>query len=318
MPLIKLPIKPGIKGYLTLYVDLLGYSMRLCRLNQAAMSAAMDNQLPIDEQKDIQLAAFAVTKFREVFDNYLFSSPLDIVDTGGQILTQGQLEELRLFRESVEPRQFKVVSVSDCVAVTVQFEATRPAALFTALSRLVSSSAISSMMMLAVGVPLRGGLSMGYGFELNSGEVITYGMVTASEIEKRTAIYPRICLDPELVEMCIDSVPADLDDPSKRYCAAMWSETQKMLVWDPSARVHYIDFLGTEAFRPFVEGQGPLPADTVIRLIDNSIKDNLSKLRDAGQQAETARLKWEWLNDYWNSNRKDLMKMTHFGRRGNK
>lgn len=306
MPMIKLPIKPGIKGYLTLYVDLLGYSMRLCRLNQAAMNAATDSQLPIDEQKEIQLAAFAVTEFRKAFDRCFSLNSLDIVDTGGRTLTQAQLEELRLFRESVEPRGFKVLSVSDCVAVTVQFEATRPAALFTALSRLVSSSAISSMMMLAIGVPLRGGLSMGYGFELNSGEVITYGMVTASEIEKRTAIYPRICLDPELVEMCIDSIPADLDDPSKRYCAATWAEIQKMLVWDSSTRLHYIDFLGVEAFRPYFEGQGALPADTVIRLIDKSIKDNLLKLQDAGQQTEKAWLKWEWLRDYWNRNRKCL------------
>lgn len=310
MPIIKLPIKPEIKGYLTLYVDLLGYSMRLRRLNQAAMNAATNGQLPMDEQNEIQLATFAVTEFRKVFEEYFSPNPLDIVDTGGRTLTQGQSETLRLFWESVQPKGFKVLSVSDCVAVTVQFEATRPAALFTALSRLVSSSAISSMMMLAIGVPLRGGLSMGYGFELNSGEVITYGMVTASEIEKGTAVYPRICLDPELVEMCIESVPADLDDPLKRYCAVTWSETQKMLAWDPVTKVYYIDFLGIEAFRPFVDGQGPIQADHAVRLIDSSIADNLSKLHDAGQQAEKARLKWEWLSDYWKG-RRDLMTEKH-------
>lgn len=152
--------------------------------------------------------------------------------------------------EEITGESLRFTSFSDLVMVYSPLYGNRAGSSLEVIKRLVSVLAAVQLTILAQGVPVRGGIEVGWAGPLASGEI--YGAATASayRLESACAKFPRIVVGRHLISF-VDHLREQLQHVGRYQTCASFYKIVKGLIGVDDSGVHFVDFLGDEAFRQF-------------------------------------------------------------------
>jgi len=125
---------------------------------------------------------------------------------------------------------------------------------------ILCSCATLMLVQLAMGRPVRGGVDVGAGMELD-GELFGACIVKAYQLESKVARSPRLVVGDELVRYLRASTVAPGDADERKLERGMSTALLPLIVPDPIDGKMVIDFAGAQ-LRDFLQGSSPTP-DTV-------------------------------------------------------
>ena len=205
--------------YLAAFIDILGQSDDL--QNISAFPKSKEEAASVFST--IHKAGLTIKALRHAFKNVVQASTPSIADLI-QLSTPPTPEEL----ERVPPRYRAALmrlhsprlvqrGFSDTFLLTLPlFTDGDPASTVIAVSDIEAALmgiANLSLSSLAAGIPLRGGVEIGLGFDLFPNEVYDPVLVSAHNLESRVAEYPRTVVGPNLLSFLTDIERLSQDDP---------------------------------------------------------------------------------------------------------
>ncbi len=157
--------------------------------------------------------------------------------------------------EEITGESLRFTSFSDLVMVYSPLYSNRAGGNLEVIKRLVAALAVVQLTTLAQGVPVRGGVEVGWAGPLASGEI--YGAATASayHLESDCAKFPRIVVGGHLISF-LDRLRDQLQAVGRFQTCDSFYEITKGLIGVDDNGVHFVDFLGAEAFKLFGPDDG--------------------------------------------------------------
>ena len=291
--------KLTVRGYITAFVDLLGV-----RRSLREADAAADQKDRRALGKNLLLVSSQIRTFRQEF--YAYNEELaSILESrkGSKRRTDDETERW----ERLRPMNALVQSFSDSIVVSVPFDADRPLTFYAGLYSLLMGCAGACVSMLGLyNVPVRGGVALGYGVDLGSGEVVGTGLLRAYDLENVKGAPPRIVIDEQLLT---DATHPKAMFPAWRPTELVQAENalRKMVLLvgtDSTDEKSFIDYLNPRTFE-LLRNAGA--KETYLRKlvsgIDTAVASGLRK-----HDAHTAvHAKWHWLDRYWGTNRAEVL-----------
>ena len=149
----------------------------------------------------------------------------------------------------------------------------------SAIDKILFDIIIMQIDLIAMGLILRGGITIGDVFH-DGGVVLGPAMNRAYEIESKLSIYPRIMVDPALIQYAYENPPSNFSNEEYRDVI--------LNVVQPCENSYYFtDFLSMDTELGYEYG-------TFLKAVKKLIDDGLSS---SNLQIKN---KYEWLNNYYN------------------
>jgi hypothetical protein len=201
---------------------------------------------------------------------------------------------------------------SDCVLVSVPIKSERPVSFFKSLHSMIIACAMTQLRAVASKIPARGGISLGYGPRLKTGEVLAAGLVKAYQLESKEAIYPRILIDPELIDTAKPPTksPPDWKEKEFEIAQCFWKKSMRLLRRDRDG-YWFVDFFNEDFFKLVNDQEGKTMGAT-LRLIDEAMAPYMDSdiyLRNATSSDRRRFANWTWLAGYWKENRRHAINL---------
>lgn len=185
--------------------------------------------------------------------------------------------------------------VSDAIFVAVPLARTRhPAARVGDVRRLLLAAGSTWLFGLSTGHPIRGGMEIGTGIDVERGEIYGQALEAAYHLESKVAELPRMVVGPECVAF-LEAVKRNeaASDTSSKLAALIAGRCLSMLRRDPDGHV-VVDGLGQTMRNEF--GEVPNLHDQVLRAHEN-VRAYCRDFHDAGNTKLAAR--YEVLRGYF-------------------
>lgn len=253
--------KINIGYYVVCFIDLLGQQDRLRALRS----------LP-DKADEAQMAAFVhalketygvVSGTRELFGNFFKSFSAER-QTDVSTLTPEQRHQY----SQMTNNPIHTASFSDSVVAFTSLATDRNKLPVGGVYGVIAAASSIALLSLTTGHPVRGGIDIGIGMEIEEGEIYGPCLARAYALESRTAQYPRILVGQE----CLNYLHQTLKHEPKDVYAQAGVATAKvcldlLTVDDDGCAI--VDYLG-ETFRSSIANS--LDKQTVKKAYDNVIK----------------------------------------------
>lgn len=231
--------------YMVLMLDLLGQGQRLRQLTG----------IPQTEQEKMEFVSVVretfgyVETLRDCFKTYFEGCSQE------SDFAKSLPEDARAKIRSLAESRVLVHAFSDSLIVSVPLKSIDENSTPTNSVRaaMVAAAGIS-LFHLSVGRPLRGGLDVGVGTQMQSGEVYGAGLERAHHLESKLAEYPRILVGRTLIDYLRWIESLDVKTNFGRNAKANADLCRRMLLVDPSDGRVMLDFLG-DSFREAVDGR---------------------------------------------------------------
>ena len=278
-----------VGGYVTAYIDLLGLGNQLARLDEFKNASVTEaSGLPL-----LQESIGRILALRTMLTNYYSQmQPPSPDDPRMEGLTT---EQARAYRESLT-HNTKIRWFSDCCTISVPFKPDAVEQLLNGTLRLCYGLSFISLGMLAGGQPIRGGMDIGYGVELEKDEVLGSSLAKAYALEQR-AQWPRVAIGADLVQLVQEPVERIADATKQGAVAGMRRMIQSMFSPPGADGIVFLDFLGRE----FRDRIASLPdREELLSKASATIRAALSNPQIAS--SEKLRAKYEWLRAYFEKN----------------
>lgn len=159
---------------------------------------------------------------------------------------------------------------------------------------------VQYQMFVDYGILIRGAISFGNIYH-ESNILFGEGMISAYEMESKLALFPRIIIDPKIIEL-IEKYANEIGrfpDEIEKFQDTMFipSEMYKQIRKDNDG-LYFIDFLNLKD----VKGYWYVPIKPDIPKIFSPYKNKLiEKLNELKNQPEKIKVKYNWLKQYYNS-----------------
>ena len=223
-------------GYYTVgFLDVLGQQERLRALRS----------LP-DKSNEKQMATFikdlkgtygVVTGTRQMFENFFKSFSKTDTDVG--ILTA---EQRKIYKQlTSNPIQIK--SFSDAIIVFVSLRTDKVKLPTRGIWGIMAAAASTALLSLAAGHPIRGGIDIGLGMEIEKGEIYGPSLARAYTLESKIAEYPRIVVGQECIDYLQMTASLKPNDIYSQVGSISAKQCLNLLTIDDDGRP-IIDFLG--------------------------------------------------------------------------
>lgn len=267
------------KTYLTAFVDLLGFSAALLRLQ------GTEQDLEIMER-----ISKAVTSFRRTFRNFYGVQAERFAAEAPETLN-GRALELWNARRPPDPT---IQTFTDTVIISIPVNTSDPLTTAMALHALIGACAVTSFVLLAVhGAAVRGGISIGLGTPIEGNEIVSAGLVKAHWLESKKAVNPRIILGAELTDLMnnlrsLEGRPADVAS----LVTKILNTTDRYLETEADG-YRFVDYLGRD-----VVTKAPGRQDQVLALLLQQVRLRRDEISGDNEETVRARAKWEWLEAY--------------------
>jgi hypothetical protein len=222
--------------YMVCLVDILGQKDKLCELKNFPKSAEEKK----NTDKILSETAGFVVEFRERFDN-LFKNMIS--NTG--VLDSLTPEDRK---QAEEARQSDIIyrGFSDTLVISVPIRYINEHC--TTMNGVHSSFyaiCVSQILSLIGEHTFRGGVDIGLGLEMPSGEVYGPALVSAHYLEKEIAGYPRVLVGDELYNYINRAISLPGDSLFARMTRINAEKSLKMITYDSDGN-RMLDFLGEE------------------------------------------------------------------------
>lgn len=295
-----------VRGYLTAFVDLLGFSNRL--LDMEKIPHFQENVIPEDFEKEVGGTVRAAEWLRDGFSTFYQACSDPSTRQPPAPLEPEQIEVgNRRFPDPPSIQWF-----SDCILVSVPIKPEWPVSFYRSLRSLIIACAITQLRAVALKIPARGGISLGYGARLNTGEILGAGLAKAYQLESKEALYPRILIDPELVDIARppSKSPPDWKEKEFEIVQSSWKEIMEFLRRDRDG-YWFVDFFNDDILKLVNDQEGKM-VGAVLRLIDEAMAPYMGSdiyPRNATPSDRNRFAKWMWLANYWKENREHVVNL---------
>jgi len=297
----------GFRGYVTLFLDLLGMSNELMKLEKLTTG-----ELPLELEKELSgpITALALTRdsFEDIFKMLLESEPR----------TTEKLYSRTRPGYSITIEDPQVSIFTDCIIISIPIDDKHPYILASSMFGFFCACAGVSTIPIIAGVPLRGAISIGWGFKLRrpgdkegepTGEVLGAGNVKAHGLEAKAAIYPRIIVDHNVVEQMDAMIYGkEYHEEEKAQAARLWNLAKELVAVDKDCW-SFIDFLSPAAFK--LMKRHPQHRRVSIRenisQIEGAITEFYEKATKSKRPDRAA--KWGWLHTYFETRKHSLYQL---------
>lgn len=271
-----------LTGYVTAFIDLLGFSRRLEALDILFEPDASESEILLKLKSSIG----HVLDMREWFARVLPEMAKTELRWPGPI-TSAQA----LACQKMRSPELKVQYVSDAVILSVRFRHDNPRAVYVGIQRMFQSIAGMSLRMLAKGQLCRGGIEIGTGLALSDTEVIGSALAHAHRIEQKQAKYPRTVVGERLLLLLQDGGKT-VGNGGDRMSSQLAASCLSSLTQDEQDGRHFVDFLA-----PWCTSL--MPDEIQIRLVDK-ILEQLAAARNNPETMRNRRIrsKYRWLERY--------------------
>lgn len=227
--------------YLIAFLDVLGQRQRLRELRDLpTTNAELERTLEI-----LRDTAGVVLFLREAFDRIFheYAKPAGLIDT---IPPDRQQIAQELVRSKVEYSGF-----SDSLIIAIQLanqdsHCTPMNGVYACLCGVATVFTI----LLAAGHPVRGGIDVGLGLRLPTGEVYGPALERAYSLESSVAGHPRVVVGEELWTYLCEVATQPTSTPHAKMASRTAKECQRFIVQDVDA-VRLLDYMG-DAFQESV------------------------------------------------------------------
>ena len=265
--------------YCVCFLDFLGQKSELQNLRDAKDSS-VDRET---EMRRMMHLGADLQIFRELATNLIdrIDHPSDLADT----LSPSDRERLiRLKKADIRMNFF-----SDSTVLTVKLaaiEKQRPVMSIFTLIEAVSTLLVTSLI---DGVPIRGGIDIGFGVPLTENEVYGTSLARAYKLESVTARWPRIAVGSELISYLNDQLSGAMgNDDESRMCRKFAQESLSRIVdWKGEKMIDFLDDTQKEVLQ-----QKP---EILAKLVSNVLSQKNSA------PDKDIRTKYEELIEYWES-----------------
>ena len=161
--------------------------------------------------------------------------------------------------DSLSNHPLKLFGFSDTVVAHVAVETTRHKAPTRGVYGLFAATALMQLGQLARGFPIRGGIDLEVGFEIDEDEIYGPALIRAYALESEIAQYPRVVIGDELMGWLRANAAADATDVEKVNKAIAERTLSEFVAMDVDDRP-IIDFLGL-GIRSMVSYEIPVAAE---------------------------------------------------------
>ncbi len=246
-----------INYYLVAFIDLLGQQEALSRFKRFPN---FDNKEEISEFENIAKSTFGVilsfyktfTDFFKEFSSQEEKSPYSMIMTGHAI---------------------KFQRFSDGVVVFVSLHNEVRKIPTQGVFGILAACASTLLLQLSQGRPLRGGVEIGIGMELNDNEIYGPAVSDAYNLESKIAKYPRIVIGKELINFLhMNSNLFTDNNPYNAYSKALSDICHSLIAIDDDG-YPFIDFLG-EGCKKYVYKNNEHVKDLVVRAYNSIAKES--------------------------------------------
>lgn len=268
--------------YITAYLDLLGTTSRLNRLDEFFT--------PIDEhtKKEIAISAMQpLVTFRNSFNLFYsaFSKRQDM--TGIKASVEKKL--------NVKFPKLKISYFSDSVILNLPILIMDGLPLLLELEVMFVASCIACLVCASMGWPIRGGIDLGIGINFGY-EIVGNSLAKAYYLESKKAIYPRIIIGDKLPDLInnfaklqntnckTDELYSALNDINKSYC-----ENVKRIIYEDFDNQITVDYLNKDIIKLS-------PVETYRILLGYFIK--ITEKTMAECEEEGIKIKYQYLKKY--------------------
>jgi hypothetical protein len=211
--------------YLVAFLDLLGQTDELRRLGTLPHTA---DKLP-EALSALKRTAGRVRSVRDAFENYLAAAR----SRENVPLNPSIAPEYRVRLDAAKGK-FVQRGFSDCFVITTPlFGEEDPVRAVRDVYSVLFGIAGMSLVSMAQGKPLRGGIDIERGIEIYPGEVYGPGLLCAYELEKNEAKYPRVLVGSGLVNYLKSLRSLDASDRWLAHGRNMGSEVEQLICAAP-------------------------------------------------------------------------------------
>jgi hypothetical protein len=224
--------RPVLADYFVALVDILGQSRALEKIARPARDEDAEQTL----QKNWTEVANTIANFRELFVGYFDRMQRHIEEVQAIPERAPVLEEVRR-----NPTQLQ--GFSDTVVVFAPLEPEFSSVAVGNVYNALHSCALTSIVMLSHGHPVRGGIAKGYASEIFRGEIYGPALHEAHALEQDVANWPRIVVSEELIAYLRSWEGRKPEGVHEEFSHRFSRLTMSFLMRDPRG-VWMLDFLG--------------------------------------------------------------------------
>lgn len=292
--------------YLVAFIDILGQQDKLRNLKSLP---DQDNPAETEEFYTIISDTYGSVKtMQETFKDFFHSFHKKQIDTSS--LTGAE----RKFFQQLDSNPIKFQNFSDCTTIYMSLQDNDKKMPTRGIYGVLGSIAVTFLKCLALGFPIRGGIDIGLGMEINKNEFYGPALSRAYALESKIAQYPRIVIGDELINyLRLNSSIKKLDQISG--ARKIGADMCLNLFAQDSDGYPIIDYLG-EQFHPKLDGD---LYEKIITKAYESIIINSAELQKEKRTKEA--FKYSLLKNYFEHRRPQLISTekkppTPFGARG--
>jgi hypothetical protein len=254
--------------YIVGYLDLLGQQERLRSLRSLPDKSHEDQMKQFID--DLKGTYGVVTHMRSTFEDFFKSFSKRNVDIS--ILTAEQRQTYKKLTSN--PIQIK--AFSDAIIVFVSLRTDKVKLPTRGVWGIMTAAASTALLSLAAGHPIRGGIDIGLGMEIEKGEIYGPSLSRAYTLESKIAQYPRIVVGEECIRYLQMTAQLKLTDHYSEAGAASAKQCLNLLIRDDDGCA-IVDFLGDH----FWQSTGNAIEKVVVEKAYQNIIKFSEKFRDA-------------------------------------
>ncbi|MEW6674205.1 MAG: hypothetical protein AB1427_21125 [Thermodesulfobacteriota bacterium] len=223
-------------GYYTVaFLDVLGQQEKLRSLRSLPDKS---NEEQMDTFiKDLKGTYGVVTSMRKMFKDFFRS--FSKRDTDVSILTADQ----RKIYKQLTSNPIQIKSFSDAIIVFVSLRTDKVKLPTRGIWGIMAAAASTALLSLAAGHPIRGGIDIGLGMEIEEGEIYGPSLARAYSLESKIAQYPRIVVGKECIDYLQMTARLKPNDIYSEVGSISAKQCLKLLTIDDDG-CPIIDFLG--------------------------------------------------------------------------
>lgn len=289
--------------YITAFIDLLGLSQELLMLE-----SVNDTQSKIEYIKESYNTKKIIDEFRDIFQ-YYFWDYMNL-KTSQRPDLDNEREKFNEWAETL-PDNPIIHFFTDSVIISIPINENKPGAIICGLHALLLGCCLAQQKMVSIGLPLRGAISMGNSIKLNDDEIIGAGLVRAVKLESSEALYPRIIMDFQLIQVLILMLKSEHNNTTElSIIAQLWNECHDLLSRDVDGYWH-VDFFNPRSFDYMRLKNNKEQLKELIQNIDDRLKPYISDNMTSDVSIDETKkvIKWFWLGSYWKKNRNKVLRL---------
>jgi hypothetical protein len=163
--------------------------------------------------------------------------------------------KLQIYKQLTSTPPIHIHQFSDFTTASVSLDSGQNARVpIKGVYSIFASATLTSLACLAKGTPIRGGIDVGVGINIEDGEVYGAPIARAYTLESHIANYPRIVIGDELIRYLNESKNKPRTDEASTLSALLAKECLSMLYIDSDG--HFaIDFMGESVKKMMDEGK---------------------------------------------------------------